>query len=230
MVFPLTKGRTMTRALAYLRTSSASNVEGDSPHRQDAAIMGYAARHGVEVVACYWDAAVSGADPIETRDGFVALLDHAAADGVALVIVEDASRFARSMIAQELGVTLLAKRGVRLVTASGQELSDDSDPTKVMFRQIAGAFSQYEKAKLVEKLRHGRERVKAATGKCEGRKAHTELAPEIVREAKRLARRSRKTGKARSLRQIATELAALGYTSAKGTPLSPTIVANIIGA
>ena len=39
------------------------------------------------------------------------------------VIVEDASRFARELMAQELGITLLISRGVRLLTASG----DDSD-------------------------------------------------------------------------------------------------------
>lgn len=218
----------MDRAIAYLRTSSATNVEGDSAHRQNEAVMGYAERAGLEMDSCFWDAAVSGADPIETRAGFVALLEHAEQAGIGLVVVEDASRFARSMIAQELGVLLLAKRGVRLVTASGQELSDDSDPSKVMMRQIAGAFSQYEKDKLVLKLRAARDRKRAATGKCEGRKGHAERTPEIAREARRLARRSPKTGKVRSLREIAAELAGLGFTSTAGTPLSPSVVRDLL--
>jgi hypothetical protein len=50
-----------------------------------------------------------------------------------------------------------------------------------MMRQIAGAFSEYEKARLVAKLRAARERKRAATGKCEGRKNHAELNPELVR-------------------------------------------------
>src|SRR5262245_30498200 len=61
-------------ATAYLRTSSATNVDGDSPHRQSDAIMAFAARQGIEVVSSFWDAAVSGADPIEAREGFLALL------------------------------------------------------------------------------------------------------------------------------------------------------------
>ena len=44
-------------------------------------------------------------------------------------------------------------------------------------RQIAGAFAEYEKARLVSKLRHARERVRQEKGKCEGRKPHGELRP-----------------------------------------------------
>jgi Resolvase, N terminal domain len=43
------------------------------------------------------DAAVSGADPIEIRPGFAALLDRIEGNGVRTVIVEDASRFAREL-------------------------------------------------------------------------------------------------------------------------------------
>ncbi len=181
------------------------------------------------MVSSFWDAAVSGADPIETRDGFAALLEHCAAEGVATVLVEDASRFARSMVAQELGVMLLAKRGVRLITASGQELSDDSDPSKVMIRQVFGALNQYEKAKIVDRLRKGRDRKIAETGRCGGVVGWEDRSPALVREAKRLARKSPKTGKARSYRQIGSELAALGFLSARGTALSPSVVKNLVG-
>ena len=88
------------------------------------------------------------------------------------VIVEDASRFARELMAQELGITLLISRGVRLLTASGDDLTASDDPTRKMMRQIAGAFAEYEKARLVSKLRHARERVRQEKGKCEGRKPH----------------------------------------------------------
>ena len=98
-------------------------------------------------------------------------------NGVRTVIVEDASRFARELMAQELGITLLISRGVRLLTASGDDLTASDDPTRKMMRQIAGAFAEYEKARLVSKLRHARERearraasVKGASrmGSCDG--------------------------------------------------------------
>jgi len=72
----------------------------------------------------YYDAAVSGADTIEGGEGFARLLDRIEGNGVSTVIVEDASRFARDLVVQELGIALLAKRGVRLLTASGHDLTD----------------------------------------------------------------------------------------------------------
>ena len=92
----------------------------DSERRQRAAIQVFAKRAGFEIADgdWYYDAAVSGADPIEGREGFARLLDRIEGNGVSTVIVEDASRFARDLVVQELGIALLAKRGVRLLTAS----------------------------------------------------------------------------------------------------------------
>ena len=50
------------------------------------------------------------------RNDIVRLLDRIEGNGVRTVIVEDASRFARELVVQELGIALLAKRGVRLLT------------------------------------------------------------------------------------------------------------------
>lgn len=54
-----------------------------------------------------------------------------------------------------------------------------------MVRQILGAVSQFEKAMLVAKLKGARERKRAATGKCEGRKTYAERSPQMVTLAKR---------------------------------------------
>src|SRR5262245_38461719 len=179
-----------TPALAYLRTSSATNVgtDKDSERRQREAITAFAKRAGFMLLGEFYDEAVSGADAIETRKGFSALLDRIDGNGVRTVLVEDASRFARELMAQELGITLLISRGVRLLTASGDDLTATEDPTRKMMRQIAGAFAEYEKTRLVAKLKHARERKREADGKCEGRKSHAELRPKVVTEAKRLHR------------------------------------------
>src|ERR1700676_109076 len=142
-------------AVAYMRTSSASNVgaDKDSEQRQRAALEGYAKRAGHLVVDWFYDAAVSGVDPIETRPGFSALLDRIEGNGVRTVLIEDASRFARELVTQELGIIALVARDVQVLTASGDNLTDTDDPSRVMMRQIAGAFAQYEKARLVAKLR-----------------------------------------------------------------------------
>jgi DNA invertase Pin-like site-specific DNA recombinase len=223
-----------TPALAYLRTSSAANVGGtkDSDKRQSEAIATYAKHAGFEIVDTYYDAAVSGADPIEARPGFTALLDRIEANGVRTVIVEDASRFAREVVTQELGILSLIRRDVRVLTASGDDLTNTQDPFKVAMRQIAGAFAQLEKARLVAKLKHARDRIRQERGKCEGRKSFAEMAranlkdgdsglADMIAMAKRLRRANPVTHNRMSLRRISRELAAAGYLNSKGKPFGP---------
>jgi len=179
---------------------------------------GFAKRAGFEIVGddWYYDAAVSGADPIEGREGFARLLDRIEANGVRVVLVEDASRFARDLVVQELGIALLAKRNVRLLTASGDDLTNSDDLGRKMMRQVAGAFMEYEKGRLVAKLRGARERKNKETGKkVGGRKSHAELWPEVVAEARRLRRAK---GKARHLsyREISARLKEAGYCNERG--------------
>ncbi|MQX74642.1 recombinase family protein [Sinorhizobium meliloti] len=218
-----------TKAVAYLRTSSAANVgsDKDSDRRQRAAINAFARVNGYEIVDEFYDAAVSGADPIETRPGFSALLDRIEGNGVRIVLVEDASRFARALVTQELGILALIERGVTVLTSTGDDLCHTEDEFKIAMRQIAGTFAQLEKTRLVRKLRVARERKRATGAKVEGRKSHAELNPDLVTLARRLHRKDR-NGNRRSLRQIAAELRVQGYTSAAGTPLSPSVVRSLV--
>jgi hypothetical protein len=71
-------------------------------------------------------------------------------------------------------------------------------------------------------------RKRAEAGKCEGRKSWAEINPELVREAKRLRRRSPK-GHQRSLRDVAAELAKLGFVNERGAPFSASSIASIVG-
>jgi DNA invertase Pin-like site-specific DNA recombinase len=215
-------------AVAYIRTSSATNVgaDKDSEPRQRRAIEGYAKRAGYAVVGEFSDQAVRGTDPIEVRPGFSALLDRIEGNGVRVVIIEDASRLARSLITQELGILALVSRGVRVLTASGDDLTDDSDPSRTMMRQIAGAFHQYEKARLVAKLKAARDRKRADGGKADGRKRWIVVNPELVEEAKRLRGTSLRPD--RSLREIAAELEKLGYRNERGAMFSPSSVASML--
>lgn len=215
------------RAVAYFRTSSAANVgaDKDSERRQREAVTAYAKTAGVEIVAEYYDTAVSGGDPIDARPGFVQLLDHCADHGVGLVLVENAGRFARDLAVQLTGHALLRARGIELVSADAPSYFTDPSPTAELVRRILGAVSQFEKASLVAKLRHAREAKRAATGRCEGRKP---VPPETIAAARKLARRSPKTGKRRSLRDISGELAALGHVSPLGTPYFATSVKRML--
>ena len=144
----MARKRNLVQAVGYVRTSSATNVgaDKDSEKRQRAAIERFAKAGGYQLVEWFNDPAVSGADPIESRPGFAALLDRVENNGVRVVLVEDASRFARDLIAQELGVLMLIKRGMKVITASGDDLTDATDPSRIMMRQIAGSFASTRSA------------------------------------------------------------------------------------
>lgn len=217
------------KAVAYLRTSSAANVgaDKDSDHRQREAIASFAKRSNFSIEGEYYDAAVSGADPIETRPGFSALLDRIESNGIRTVIVEDASRFARDLVTQELGLLALIERGVTVLTSSGDDLTNTEDAFKIAMRQIAGAFAQLEKSRLVSKLKAARDRKRAAGVKVEGRKSHAERSPQVVTLA-RLLRRKDRRGNRLALREIAAELARQGHMSSKGTPFSPSVIKRML--
>src|SRR5262245_16381052 len=153
-------------AMAYYRTSSAANVgaDKDSELRQREAVQRYANRAGLALAGEYYDAAVSGADPIDLRPGFVRLLDHCREQEIGVVLVENASRFARDLAVQLAGHQLLRERGIELVPVDAPTYFTDPSPTAELVRQILGAVAQFEKAALVAKLRHAREGKRAATG------------------------------------------------------------------
>lgn len=224
------KATTDSRAVGYLRTSSATNVGGDSEPRQRDAIRSYASRAGLVVVEEFRDAAVSGADPLDQRQGFAALLAWCRESGVRTIVVENASRFARDLIVQETGHALLRAQGFTLIAADDPDAFTADTPTARMVRQILGAVAEFEKANLVGKLRGARDRASAAAGRrIEGRKGYADTNPKLVQEAKRLARKSPKTGKSRSLRRIAAELAALGFVTGSGQQFSAGQVQRLLG-
>ena len=208
-----------TAAVAYLRTSSATNVgEGkDSQVRQWQAIEAFAKRaHYTIREPAYYDAAVSGADAIDVRPGFRALLAYLADNlDVRVILVESANRFARDLIVQETGYRLLQARGIELIAVDAPGGFLDDTPTAQLVRQVMGAIAQFEKANLVAKLKGARERKRVAVGKCEGRKSHHEVRPEVVSLARRL-RRNRGADKLLSYRDVATQLAQQGHYNGNG--------------
>jgi DNA invertase Pin-like site-specific DNA recombinase len=102
-------------AIAYLRTSSAANVgsDKDSDKRQRAAIASFAKARGYRIVDEFYDAAVSGADPVAERPGFKAMLDRIAGNGVRIILVESPDRFARDLSVQITGHDYLREAIVR---------------------------------------------------------------------------------------------------------------------
>ena len=211
-------------AIAYLRTSSSTNTgpDKDSDKRQRAAIAAFAKAHGYIIVDEFYDAAVSGADPISERPGFRATLDRIAGNGIRYIIVESPDRFARDLTVQLTGHDYLKGLGVTLIPATAPDFFTEDTPTAVLVRQVLGAIAQFEKTSLVAKLKAARDRKRAKTGKCGGRKTYAETRPEAVALAKELH------AQGVSLRKISAELAAQGHFTARGRPYVATAVQSML--
>lgn len=212
-------------AVAYYRTSSAANVgeDKDSLARQRAAVSSYAKRAGLTIVREFYDAAVSGADAVDARPGFVEMLAYIASNGARTIIVETASRFARDLIVQETGYRMLKGRGVELLAADAPDSFLDDGPTARLIRQILGAVAEFDKAMTVTKLRGARDRKSKQLGhRIEGAKRLGRLPTDAIAAAH--AARARGL----TLAEISEELAASGFLSREGTPYGITSVVRML--
>jgi len=217
-------------AIGYMRTSSAANVgDGkDSEARQRKAIETYAKSAGMLIVDWFYDAAVSGADPVEARPGFTAALTRIAGNGVRTIIVETANRFARDLMVQEVGFAMLQDLGITLIAADSPASFLDNGPTSKLIRQILGAVAEFDKAMTVAKLKGARERARRQHGKCEGRKSYVERegGQELVALARQLHHNP--NGRPQSLRKVAAALAEQGYVTPSGRHYSASAVASML--
>lgn len=209
----------MTKAFAYLRTSSAANVgsDKDSDKRQMAAIESYAKRHDIQIVGKYYDAGVKGSDPIMDRQGFRDMVYDAAKRNVKLVLIESPDRFARDLIVQITGHQLLQSHDIQLVPTTAPDFFQEDTPTAVMVRQILGAVAEFEKNTTVAKLKAARDRKSRKLGeRIEGRRSN----PAAISAVANILRRSPKA----SLREISRKLAEQQLLGPSGQPYSTSSV------
>jgi DNA invertase Pin-like site-specific DNA recombinase len=185
------------------------------------------------VAAEFYDEAVPGTDPIEIRRGFAEMIERCAADGVKVILVENASRFARDLIVQELGLRTLREMGVDVVPCDApQYFRENADnPSVRLIRQVLGAVAEYEKSALVIKLRGARMRKRATSErrtltlqrKRERGDNLAVLAPDAVVRACELKRQGL------SLRVIAARLESDGHVTRRGTRYGSEAVARMLG-
>lgn len=151
--------------------SGKGQVEGDGFDRQQLAIKKYAAANGIKIVEVFREEGVSGANDLADRPALGRLYAALAANGTNLVLVENLQRLARDLMVQESLIASFQRKGFELISVTEPDILE-AEPSRVMMRQIFGAINQYEKSMIVAKLRGARQRKKAKTGHCEGRKAY----------------------------------------------------------
>src|ERR1019366_9328985 len=158
-----------TTAFAYLRVSGKGQVKGDGFPRQRAAICKYAAEHNLRIARVFEERGVCGAVEAADRPAWAQLMTALHADGTKTIIIEKLDRLARDLMVQEATIGNLQKHGFTLISVAEPDLMA-TDPTRILMRQLMGAVAQYDKSQIVLKLRGARMRMKATTGRCEGRK------------------------------------------------------------
>src|ERR1035437_5409555 len=135
------------KAVAYLRTSSATNVgpEKDSDKRQREAILTYAKAAKISVEKEFYDAAVSGTVPIEDRYAFSEMLEYAKRTGISIILVENIGRFARDQRAQLNGYDALKEDGFCLIPVDMPDFFTNESPTNKFLRGIIMLYAVMEK-------------------------------------------------------------------------------------
>ena len=217
----------------YVRVSGASQVDGDGPQRQLAAIESFCRAHGLEIHGNFSDLAVSGTTELDGRDGFRAMLDridaHIQAGGTPpAIVVERMDRLARDLMVSELLLAECRKRHVALLSADqGTPIdmaSNDADPTRKLIRQIMGALAEWEKSVLVKKLKLARDRIRSERGVCEGPKPYGVNQHEAEIRAYILALRARGLGYG----TIANELVKQSIPCRNGRIWTKDLVRNVV--
>ena len=215
----------MKKVFAYLRVSGKGQIQGDGFTRQLSAIKKYAAANGFNVVRVFREEGVSGATDWESRPAFSEMMGLLLSNGVRTVLVERLDRVARDLLVQESVIGDFQRKDLTLISVSEPDLLSN-DPSRVLMRQMLGAFFQYEKTLLVAKLRGARQRIKATSGRCEGRKPYGFGAGEaaIVERIKQLRREGTAVDK------IAGVLNTEGIKPRSGVRWYPTSVYRVLKA
>jgi hypothetical protein len=163
----------------------------------------------------------SAAQTPSTRgSGFAALLERIAGNGVRLILVETANRFARDLIVQETGWRYRQKLGVELVAVDSPSAFLDDTPTDVLIRQVLGASRNLKRP-----LSSPNWLPRAGTGRMGGKKRSlTATRPEVAARATELRRASPEM----TLRAINAQLALEGFLTPSGKAYGPSAIQRIL--
>lgn len=156
--------RQVKRAAIYLRVSTRGKDQ--TTENQRLALAEEATRRGWIVAREYEDSGISGAKGRDKRHGLDAMLHDAARGKFDVVMVWALDRLGRSLISLIDTAQELEAASVDLYVM--QQAIDTTSPAGRMFFHIVGAFAEYERDIMRERIMAGLERARA-NGKRFGR-------------------------------------------------------------
>jgi len=130
------------RAVAYLRVSSISQVDGHSLDAQERLFKELCKNRGWEAVKIYREEGKSAhVESISRRPVFRQLLEDAAKQQFDTVVTHTLDRWSRNQRVMLESFSILAKANVSFVSISEQ--IDYSTPQGRLFTQMLGSFAEY---------------------------------------------------------------------------------------
>jgi site-specific DNA recombinase len=213
----------LKKAFGYLRVSGEGQIEKDGFPRQRATIEAFAKKSGIKIVEWFQEEAVCGATESLERPAFSRMMEALLSNGTRVVIIEKLDRIARDLFVQEGVIRLFKSKGLELISACEPELCS-GDMYRDAMRQMMGVFAELDRKAIVYKLRAARNRKKAATGRCEGRK------PFGFRPGEEVAVARMKALKAAggNWESISKTMNAEGFTTRSGGSWFPATVRRIV--
>jgi len=165
------------RAAIYVRVST----DRQSVENQTAKLSEIAQARGWVIVATFNDAGISGAKGRKDRPGLDAMLKEAQRGAFDVVMAWSIDRVGRSLI--DLLGTIQHLEACHVDLYLDQQAIDTTTPTGKLMFQVTGAFAEFERSMIRERVHAGLKRAVAA-GKVLGRRP-VEDDPEGARKANR---------------------------------------------
>src|SRR5215470_18211615 len=167
--------RRVRRAALYLRVST----DRQTVENQGIQLRQVAERRGWEVVEVYNDAGISGAKERKDRPGLDRMLNDASRRHFDVVLCWAIDRLGRSLI--DLLGTIQHLEAVGVDLYIDQQSIDTSTPMGRLIFSVCGAFAQFERSMIQQRIHAGLNRAKAQ-GKMLGRpKVDDQKAAAILR-------------------------------------------------
>jgi DNA invertase Pin-like site-specific DNA recombinase len=167
------------RAALYVRVST----DGQTVENQTRELGQIAERRGWQVVDTFSDAGISGSKGRDKRPGLDRMLKAACRREFDIVMAWSIDRLGRSLIDLLHTVQNLEAYGVDLYL--DQQAIDTTTPTGKLMFQITGAFAEFERSMIQQRVKLGLKRA-VAQGKQLGRPT---VAGELERKAQRHLRK-----------------------------------------
>ena len=169
-------GASRRRAALYVRVST----DKQTVENQVARLTEVAKARGWEIVATFNDAGISGAKERKERAGLDQLLKNASKGRFDVVMTWAIDRLGRSLV--DLLATVQHLENCRVDLFIDQQSIDTTTPTGKLMFQMVGAFAEFERSMIRQRVHAGLKRA-VANGKTLGRPLNDPAAVERARAA-----------------------------------------------